>query len=180
MSYSEDEIKRLAELREWLVKRINDKEDEVERLKMTLTVIDNALKRESFKPAVVLRQQSGKEVESLDVRQLKNKDNLVLGNAYMAAHSVTIVPISDKQLNVNTPPFQSFFIRRILEGMKSKDMESVESGGLASNEIIDYNVEDENGMIQKIVINNYRDKERLNEIINTAAWVFARMLEKTR
>jgi hypothetical protein len=84
------------------------------------------------------------------------------------------------KFNVNTPPFQSFFINRILEGMKNKDKERVERGELASDEVIDYNVDDEDGVIRKIVVNNYRDKERLDEIINTAAWALARMLEKTR
>jgi hypothetical protein len=84
------------------------------------------------------------------------------------------------KFNVNTPPFQSFFINRILEGMKNKDKERVERGELASDEAIDYNVDDEDGVIRKIVVNNYRDKERLDEIINTATWALARMLEKTR
>jgi hypothetical protein len=38
--------------------------------------------------------------------------------------------------------------------------------------------EDGGGMIKKITITNYRDKERLAEIFNTSAWVFTRMLEK--
>jgi hypothetical protein len=38
---------------------------------------------------------------------------------------------------------------------------------------------DENGIIKKIIINNYRDKDRLNEIFNTSTWVFTRMIEKT-
>jgi hypothetical protein len=180
VSYLEDEVKRLAELREWLVKQIGDKEEEVERLKMILSVIDNTLKQVSFKPAVVLSQQAGMESESQEVRQLKGKDNVVLANAYTAPNSVTIIPISDMKFNVNTPPFQSFFLNRILEGMKNKDKERIERGELESNEIIDYNVDEDDGMIRKIVINNYRDNERLKEIMNTAAWVFARMLEKTR
>lgn len=182
MGYSEDEVKQLAELREWLVKQIADKEDEVERLKMILVLIDSSLKQMSFKPAVMLsqQQQAGKEDEHAEVRQLKSKDNVLLANAHTEPNSVTIIPVSDMHLNVNTPPFQSFFINRILEGMKSKDKERIERGELESDQIIDYKIEDDNGLIQKIIVNNYREKERLNEIINTASWVFARMLEKTR
>lgn len=180
MSYSEEEVKRVAELREWLVKQIADREDEVARLKTTLAIIDNVLKQVSFRPAVALSQPAGKETEYGEVRQLKTKDNVILANAYTAPNSVTIVPVSEIKLNVNTAPFQSFFLNRILEGMKSKDNERVNQGELNTNEIIDYKVEDDNDMIKKIVINNYREKERLNEIINTATWVFARMLEKTR
>lgn len=180
VSYSEDEVKRLAELREWLVKEVNDKEEELERLKMILTIIDNTLKQESFKPAMVLSQHGGKEIETEEVKQLKTKDNVILANAYAAPESVTIVPVSEMQFNVNTPPFQSFFINRILGGMKDKDKERVERGELKPDEVINYVIDDENGVIRKIIVNNYRDKDRLNEIFNTAAWVLARMLEKTR
>jgi len=180
MSYSEEEVKRVAELREWLVKQIADREDEIAKLKTTLAIIDNVLKQVSFRPAVALSQPSGKESEYVEVRQLRTKENTVIANAYTAPNSVTIVPVSEMRLNVSTPPFQSFFVNRILEGMKSKDNERVDKGELKTNEIIDYKVEDDNGTIRKIIINNYREKERLNEIINTATWVFARMLEKTR
>jgi len=180
MGYSEEEVKRVAELREWLVKQIADREDEVAKLKTTLAIIDNVLKQVSFKPAVALSQPAGKETEYGEVRQLKTKDNVVLANAYTSPNSVTIVPVSEIKLNVGTPPFQSFFLSRILESMKSKDNERVNNGELKTNEIIDYKVEDDNGTIRKITVNNYREKERLNEIINTATWVFTRMLEKTR
>ena len=180
VNYSEDRVKRLAEVREWIVKQINEKEDEVERLKMTLTVIDDTLKDVSFKPADALSRQVGEEYETSDMRQLKSKNNMILANAYPATHSVAIVPTSDMKFNVNTPPFQSFFLNRILEGMKNKDMERVERGELQQSEIIDYYIDDEDGTIQRIMINNYGNKERLDEIINTAAWVLARMHEKTR
>ena len=39
--------------------------------------------------------------------------------------------------------------------------------------------EEENGIIGRILINNYREKERLNEIFNTSTWVFTRMIEKS-
>ena len=180
MSYSEEEVKRVAELREWLVKQIADREDEISKLKTTLGIIDNVLKQVSFRPAVALSQPAGKESEYGEVRQLKTKDDVVLANAYTAPNSVTIVPVSEIKLNVNTAPFQSFFLNRILEGMKNKDNERVDKGELKTNEIIDYKVEDDDGIIRKIIINNYREKERLNEIINTVTWVFTRMLEKTR
>lgn len=180
MSYSEEEVKRIAELREWLGKQIADREDEIAKLKTTLAIIDNVLKQASFRPAVALSQLGGKETDYGEVRQLKTKDNVVLANAYTAPNALTIVPVSEIKLNLTTPPFQSFFLKRILEGMKEKDNERVSKGELNAHEIINYKIEDDNGTIRKITIGNYREKERLNEIINTASWVFTRMLEKTR
>src|SRR5919199_4334701 len=53
-SYSEDDIRRAAEIREWLVKQISDRQEEVERLRTTLSIIDNLLKQGSFKAAASL------------------------------------------------------------------------------------------------------------------------------
>lgn len=180
MDYSEEDVKRIAELREWLVRQIADKEEDVSRMKTTLSMIDGVLKQASFRPAVALSQPSGKETEYGEAKQLKSKDNVLVANVYTIPNAVTVVPASGMQLNVNTPPFQSFFLNRILEGMKNKDSERVRAGEIKNSDIIDYKVEEEDGVIKKITISNYREKERLNEIINTVTWVFSRMLEKTR
>jgi hypothetical protein len=37
---------------------------------------------------------------------------------------------------------------------------------------------DDESQIKRILINNYRGRERLNEIFNTCTWVLTRMLEK--
>ncbi len=226
--YSEDDVRRAAELREWLMKQISDKQEELERLRATLSIIDSVLKQGSFRAAAVMTpassnapqarpQQQQQQVASAqqqarrtstattantaspasqssspqarqadldtggkDIRPLKRaKDDLVLANAEIAANSITIVPASGVSLNVNTPPFRSFFLGRILDGMKSKDAEKVAQGALAESGAMSYKVdEDAGGIIKKITITNYREKERMTEIFNTAAWVFTRMLEK--
>ena len=73
--------------------------------------------------------------------------------------------------------------------MKNKDVEKVSQGTLSESDSLNYKVEEEDdsggggggggGMIKRIAINKYRDKDRLQEIFNTSAWVFTRMLEKS-
>ncbi len=48
-TYSEEDIRHAAEIREWLIKQISDRQEEVERLRTTLSIIDNLLKQGSFK-----------------------------------------------------------------------------------------------------------------------------------
>ena len=124
-------------------------------------------------------QQTMDEVKEL--RLLKRvKDNLLLANAELFANSLEIIPAEGIILNVNTPPFKSFFLNRILEGMKTKDAEKVSQKQIKDIESLNYQIEeDKNGSIKKITIINYRDKERLNEIFNTSTWVFTRMIEKS-
>ncbi|MEM0030219.1 MAG: hypothetical protein QW572_07530 [Candidatus Nitrosocaldus sp.] len=207
--YSDDEIKRFAMLREWVVKQIEEKEEELERLREMLTIVDNMLKQVSFKPAGMLQKEekvsvgmvagvekpiekaveevrevvSAKAVEGeyTEVRQLKTKDGILLANAYIASDAISIVPASDVRLNVNTPPFQSFFINRILKEMKGKDEERVKKGEIRGEQVLDYSIDlDEAKNIKRILIKNYRDKDRLNELINSSTWVLTRMLEKVR
>lgn len=173
MSYSEYDIKRIAELREWLDDMIKEKERELDNLKYTLLLIDNLLKTSSFKPATVLSEEP-------EIRQLKSKDGILLANAYISKDTITIVPVSDLKLSQNMPPFQSFFINRILEGMKSKDMERLKEDNLSKDDILEYKVDEESSHIKSITIKNYRDKNRLKEILNACEWVLARMVEKIR
>jgi len=200
MSFSEDDIRRAADIREWLIKQIEDKQEEVERLRTTLTIIDNLLKQGSFKaaanigfaaagsataqvqttrqaqPSVKQPAPMLKTSDSRDIRPLKRaKDDYLLANAEVSPNAVVLVPAPGVNINANTPPFRSFFLNRILDGMKNKDT----SQGVPEANALNYKVEDENGTIKRIVINNYREKERLQEIFNTSSWVFTRMLEKS-
>jgi hypothetical protein len=250
--YSEEDIRRAAEIREWLIKEISDKQEEVERLRTTLSIIDNLLKQGSFKAAANLgfaaaattptpagpttsssssttaqiqqqtrqtpapppqeqspaakrqqQQQAGAAAPTLratadndirdsgdntsrNIKPLKRaKDDFLLANAEISQDAVVIVPAPGVNLNANTPPFKSFFLNRILEGMKNKDAEKVSQGALSESDSLNYKVEEEedsggnSGIIKRIVINKYREKDRLQEIFNTSAWVFTRMLEKS-
>jgi hypothetical protein len=237
--YSEEDIRRAAEIREWLIKEISDRQEEVERLRTTLSIIDNLLKQGSFKAAANLgfaaaatpptpagpatttataeveqqtrqtaaqpsaakmqqqQQQAGAAAPTLratadngmtggdnsrNIKPLKRaKDDFLLANAEISPDAVVIVPAPGINLNANTPPFKSFFLNRILEGMKNKDAEKVSQGALSESDALNYKIEEDEsgGIIKRIVINKYREKDRLQEIFNTSAWVFTRMLEKS-
>jgi hypothetical protein len=244
-NFSEDDIRHAAEVREWLMKQISDKQEQVDKMSTILELIDSLLKQSSFKPASsitspsssssspssvgFLSQSSQKSTIStqelsdhlrsqsigtarnnspagitettaspesqnlprsdpgrngghdMQVKQLKRlKDNFLIANAEILQNSVELIPVKGIVLNINTPPFRSFFLNRILEGMKTKDAEKVSQNQIDESTSLNYYVEeDENGIIKRILINNYRDNERLNEIFNTSTWVFTRMIEKT-
>lgn len=80
----------------------------------------------------------------------------------------------------DVPPFRSFFIDRILGGMQKSDAEKVRGGSLQEGESITYEVDadPETGRLRRILISNYGDERRASEILSTAGWSFARMLEK--
>src|SRR5215203_4934785 len=203
-SFSEDDIRHAAEVREWLMKQISDKQEQVDRMNTILALIDSLLKQSSFKPASsitdgslssserktiaspetqkhLLSNSTENREEYRQVKPLKRlKDDFLIANAEIFHNYVELIPAKGIALNINTPPFRSFFLNRILEGMKTKDAEKISQNQIDVSASLNYNVdEDENGIIKRIIIYNYRDKERLNEIFNTSTWVFTRMIEKS-
>ena len=50
-NFSEDDIRHAAEVREWLMKQISDKQEQVDKMSTILELIDSLLKQSSFKPA---------------------------------------------------------------------------------------------------------------------------------
>jgi hypothetical protein len=217
LNYSEEDIKNAAELRDWVLKQISEKQEEIDRLKRLLLLIDNLLKQGSFKPASKLErsinnsenstinerlQDSNKatmKVENkksnstattnsnenvspfTETRDLKRlKDNLLLAKVNISSQTIEITPEKGLTFYVDTPPFKSFFIKRILEGMITQDRTKNRQKQLSNQDLLDYTIDENEGKIKKIIINNYREKERLTDIINTSAWVFTRMLEKEK
>lgn len=145
-SSNEEDVKRAAELREWLESRILDLENELSRLKDMQLVVDSVLRKSSFVPAAELKaspiQKSARSdkaegsmsqtTKSTDEpRQLRrSKDGLLIASAFISPEKVVVIPSSDVKIAQTIPPFQTFFVNRILKGFESKDQELVSSGKL--------------------------------------------------
>ncbi|EPA05477.1 hypothetical protein BG20_I2641, partial [Candidatus Nitrosarchaeum limnium BG20] len=52
----------------------------------------------------------------------------VIANAYITPDQVSIILEDAIEINVDTPPFKSFFIDRIIGEMKRKDSAEAETG----------------------------------------------------
>ncbi|MDW0151924.1 MAG: hypothetical protein QOK85_04350, partial [Nitrososphaeraceae archaeon] len=71
-TFSEDDIRRAAEVREWLVKEVTNKKEELDKLRDTLLIVDSLLKKTSFitashleSSASNLKDRSAPEYQSL-------------------------------------------------------------------------------------------------------------------
>ena len=82
-------------------------------------------------------------------------------------------------LEPENPPFKSFFVERIIGEMKKKDESEAENGRLQTDSVIDSIINKNGSKIREIIIKNYRQKERIDEIINTATWSLTRMIENS-
>ena len=182
MKPSEEQIKEIVSWREDLVKQIDKHTQAIEILQNRLQVLDSMLKESSFTKASSLGT-SQKPSEEKPIAGKKSipitsgNEGKVIANAFVSPEQVEIILENDMKINSDIPPFKSFFLDRIIGEMKRKDSVEAENGKIQKESVIDYIVNKNGADIREIIIKNYRQKERVNELINTAGWSLTRMLE---
>lgn len=66
MSYDEDDLKKVANTKEWLERKVNDLEIELNTLKQTLDVINRILRTSSFQPAKHIKQSNSQFEQAIN------------------------------------------------------------------------------------------------------------------
>jgi len=118
-----------------------------------------------------------KKPEESSIPIKRSNDGKIIANAYVTPEQVSIVLDNEILIDADTPPFKSFFLDRIIGEMKKRDHDEAENGKIQRESMIDYIINKNGTNIREIIIKNYRQKERVNELINTAGWSLTRMLE---
>jgi len=192
MKFSEEQVKEIVALRENMLQQVDKHQEGIEMLEKNIIILDGFLKDSSFVKASKLQTQNEPEIEnrvqaeepvenskpeenSIPIK--KGNDGKVIANAYVTADQVSIILEEQVLINADTPPFKSFFLDRIIGEMKKKDFVQAENGKIQKESVIDYIINKNGTDIREIIIKNYREKQRLTELINTAGWSLTRMLE---
>ena len=192
MKFSEEQVKEIVALRENMLQQVDKHQEGIEMLEKNIIILDGFLKDSSFVKASKLQTQNEPEIENMveaeeplenskpvenSIPIKKGNDGKVIANAYVTADQVSIILEEQVLINADTPPFKSFFLDRIIGEMKKKDFVQAENGKIQKESIIDYIINKNGTDIREIIIKNYREKQRLTELINTAGWSLTRMLE---
>ena len=187
MRFSEDQIRDVVALKENIIEQIDKHQEAIRMLEKNLTILDLTLKESSFTKASQLETSKKIEVQEKPTEIKKSNENSIpikrgndgktIANAYVTPEQVSIILDEEIQINADTPPFKTFFLDRIIGEMIKKDSLEAENGKIQKESIIDYIVNKNGSDIREIIIKNYRQKERVNELINTAGWSLTRMLE---
>ncbi|QMU53961.1 MAG: hypothetical protein GKS07_02980 [Nitrosopumilus sp.] len=189
MKFSEEQIKEIVTLKESLIKQIDKHQEGIEMIETNITVLDSFLKNSSFTKASKLeiktdtirkpeeRSIPNEKPEERSIPIKRTNDGKLIANAYVTPKQVSIVLDNEILINIDTPPFKSFFLDRILGEMKKRDQAEAEDGKIQRESMIDYIINKNGTNIREIIIKNYRQKERVTELINTAGWSLTRMLE---
>ena len=190
MKFSEEQVKEIVALKESLIEQVDKHQESIDMLEKNIIVLDSFLKDSSFTKASELEIKKENQIQvkpkiiekpienSIPIKRVN--DGKVIANAYVTPEQLSIVLDNEIEINVDTPPFKSFFLDRIIGEMKKKDFQEAESGKIQKESIIDYIINKNGTDIREIIIKNYRQKERVNELINTAGWSLTRMMENIK
>jgi len=192
MKFTEEQIQDVVAMKDNLIKQMGKHQNAIEILEKNLTILDLVLKESSFTKASTLSTVKTLELstkiptasieksEESSIPITSGSDGKIIANAYITPDQVSIVLEDNMEINADTPPFKSFFIDRIIGEMKRKDSAEAENGKIQKDSVIDYIINKNGSDIREIIIKNYRQKERINEIISTAGWSLTRMLENIK
>ena len=189
MSEKEKEnIMKMANLRVILEKRIQDMEKELDGLRTLLEVIDKNLLKESFKrpkiskPNMVGKKQEIKETPMRIEKKgipLKTITGDLLAQIFTENNLTRIMLAEDKEFEINIPPFNSFFVERVLAKMQEKDKEEAKRGILDPEEIISFEIKQDKNVIREISIKNLRP-ERIRELKSSIRWTLEKMYDRMK
>jgi hypothetical protein len=189
MSEEEKEkIKKIAKLRALLEKRVETMETELDGLKTLLSLIDTTLIKEGFKRAEISKpvQTPPKQVtpQPSVIQQkkgvpLKTVTGDLLAQIYIEKDSMQVALAEDKNFDINTPPFTSFFVERVLAKMQEKDREDASKGKIAPEKILSYNIKRDGNILREITIRNLR-RERSRELKSSIRWTLEKMYERIK
>lgn len=185
--FSEDQIKDALEVKDRIMAEIQKHKEEIEALEKNLVLINSFLKQQSFTKASTLKdttsQAMPKEAAKTSdqvIELRKNSDGSLIANAYVTPEQVSIILDGQISLRDDIQPFKSFFLDRIIGEMRKKDMADIEKGQIDEQSMINCLVNKDGSTLREIIIKNYRQKERVNEIISTATWSLSKMLDNSK
>jgi hypothetical protein len=184
-----EKIKKIAKLRAFLEKRVEDMETELDGLKTLLGLIDSTLLKESFKRAEVTKPiqtpQKQETPQPPPIKPpkrgipLKTVTGDVLAQIYTEKDLIQITLAEDKNFDINTPPFTSFFVERVLAKMQEKDREDAGKGKLDPEKIVSFDIKQDGNILREITIRNLR-AERSRELKSSIRWTLEKMYERMK
>ncbi|MBS7657452.1 MAG: hypothetical protein QXI71_03400 [Candidatus Bathyarchaeia archaeon] len=184
----DEQIKKVAELRELLEERVKTMESELQGLRALLDFINELLIEKSFKKAeeiakppqiTEMRPPVTPVKEEARIIPLKTDSGVLMANFHVEDNQIKIIPEPNIKFNVNTPPFNAFLIEKILGRMYERDKELVSQGRLVPEKAFSYEIRKDNDVLQEIIIRNLTP-QREKEVRSATRWTFERMLEKSQ
>jgi hypothetical protein len=180
-----EKIKKIAKLRAFLEKRIEEMEEEVDGLKTLLELVDANLVKDGFRRAEISKPHQPPPEKPTTLIKLKKGVPIktVIGDhlaqLYVEKDSMLVVLAEDKNFDINTPPFTSFLVERVLAKMQEKDKEAANKGEIAPENILYYDIKRDGNIVRKIDIRNIKPGKS-RELKSSIRWTLEKMYERIK
>ena len=187
----------LERVRARLEQRLEELERELELFKLLLELIDGELRgsgrgapsraampqptapksgragEQAVEEQVVEERELGRK---LSEETLKSRDGRELARFAVYERGLAITPLIE--VPGNSPPFLKFFVVKLLHGYRKQDERAARYRDIGEEEKLDFKVYEEEGVVQKVIVWNWRERRRLDEIRSAARWALSRVLER--
>jgi len=188
-----EQIKKVAKLRANIEKKIVELKAELDEQRTILNLIDSTLVKQSFKRAEIQKPVSTKTSQQVAPKpykpapvtpqrkgtQLKTITGDVLAELLSENDGLHIIFPEDKNFDINTPPFTSFFVERVLSKMHEKDKEDITAGKLDPDKVLSFDIKQDGNIMKEIVIKNILSA-RVREIKSSMRWTLEKMYERMK
>jgi hypothetical protein len=192
-----DKIRKLADFRHRLEKRIEEVSAELEELLVLLEFADATLLEKGFRRAEVGQPAAPESLplspiaeassrvavppigEYESVLPLKSAAGNLLASLYAGKGFLHIIMAEDKEFNVKTPPFLQFLVERVLVKMQDRDRQAAASGELEPDKVFSFKIVQDGDILKEIFIKNASD-DRTRELKSTVRWTLEKMFEKPK
>ena len=122
MTFSNDQIRDMLELKEDLTEKIIKYKEQIEKLERNISVLDTILKQSSFTKASELIRNAPKTIkQERKIAITKNSDGTSIANAFVTKDEVSIILEDNVTLDSDAPPL-NWFIDNIIGDMKKRTL----------------------------------------------------------
>ena len=183
------QIPMLLELKKELESEIESLRERIEKLESYIRALNMTITTGSFSTAdtALGAESSGsvppiepiiepEPIEEFRSVILMNKErNLELASFEVTEQEIRVIPSAHALYDIKRGAFARFFVERILGKCQEEDRHRVESDQLTWEEAFDFDVKAEDGVLEEIIIRNYGDNTRLDEIERALRWALEKI-----
>ena len=184
MPGEQEKTKELAEIKEYIEKRLEELRKELSTLEKLKAVIDEELANLSFKKAAeakpIQRRVERSFPEASRARLLKSKTGEALARVLISSNELRFLVEPGVNLTRDARPLQSFLIRKVLDAMSKSDKERVDRGLLPPGHELSYEILYDQDRVREIIVRNFREEYRLREIVNAVRWTLETAIAANR
>ena len=180
---SNPEIRVLLELRTQLGEELERLRERVEQLEEFIEALDSTIGKGSFATAdVAMGVATGTPTEALaasgeprNIVVLNKSGDLELATIEVIEQNLRIIPADHAVYNITRGAFAKFFVQDILGKFQQEGRHRVESGEIEWDDAFDFDVKSEDNILDEIVIKNFGEDSKLDEIQRTLRWTLEKI-----